>query len=154
MSKLKNSVHLVNATSWVHPEDLKAYEKKVRNFVYTKKGKIRKFLLDDIKDINTNPDPENFIDAQIKKFQSAHRIHNYMKFRAFTEFPPDGKDRNGDEYGLTPEFFHTSFRKDCYTFFGIKCCPCCGEIIEDTQNPAAYSRFVDREKELKGPTVH
>jgi len=32
MSKLKNSVHLVNATSWVHPEDLKAYEKKVRNF--------------------------------------------------------------------------------------------------------------------------
>ena len=32
-------------------------------------------------------------------------------------------------------------------------CPCCGEIIEDTQNPDVYSRFLDNEKELKGPTV-
>jgi len=140
--------------SWVHPEDLKEFEKDVRSFVYTKNGKVRKQLLKDIEKLDTKPEPEEFIDTQVKKFQSAHRLHNYMKFRAFKEFPPNGKDRNGKAYNLTPEFFHDSFMKNCYTFFGIRCCTCCGKIIKDTQNPEAYSRFLEHEKELKEPTVH
>ena len=111
-------------------------------------------LLKDIEKLDTKPEPEEFIDTQVKKFQSAHRLHNYMKFRAFKEFPPNGKDRNGEAYNLTPEFFHDSFMKNCYTFFGIRCCTCCGKIIKDTQNPEAYSRFLEHEKELKEPTVH
>ena len=140
--------------SWVNPQDLKEFEKDIRSFVYTKNGKVRKQLLKDIEKLDTKPEPEEFIDTQVKKFQSAHRLHNYMKFRAFKEFPPNGKDRNGEAYNLTPEFFHDSFMKNCYTFFGIRCCTCCGKIIKDTQNPEAYSRFLELEKELKEPTVH
>lgn len=137
--------------NWVHPEDLRKFEKQVRNFVFTKKGKIRKHLLNDIKDINTNPDPESFIDTQVKKFQSAHRIHNYMKFRAYKEFPDKAEK---ERYDFDPQFYFDSFKEGCYDFFGIECCECCGKIIRDKQNPEAYSRFVIHEKSMKGPTVH
>ena len=137
--------------NWVHPEELRNFKKEARSFVYTKKGKIRKHLLNDIKDINTNPDPERFIDAQVKKFQSAHRIHNYMKFRAYRELPDVQEE---ERYQFTPQWFFKSFMKGCYKFFGIECCDCCGRIVRDTQNPEAYSRFVEHEKRMKGPTVH
>jgi len=155
MSKLKNPVHTVNNISWVHPEDLKQYEKSIRKFVYTKEGKVRKHLLKGLTSKSTfKAEPEMFIECQLNKFKSAHRLDHYMKFRSFVEFPPDGKDKNGNGYGLDPKFYFESFKEGCYEFFGIKCCPCCGEIIEDTQNPDAYSRFVEHEKELKEPTVH
>ena len=141
---------LNNNLDWTHPEDLKDYEKTIRKFVYTKKGEVRKHLLKGL----THAEPEEFIDCQLNKFKSVHRINAYMSFRSFTEFPPDGKDKNGNEYNLTARFYYDNFKKGCFEFFGIKCCPCCGEIVEDTQNPDAYSRFVIYEKELKGPTVH
>ena len=48
MSNIKDTVHSVNNVDWVNPEDLKHYEKSIRNFVYTKKGKVREYLLKDI----------------------------------------------------------------------------------------------------------
>jgi|TARA_Y100000294_G_scaffold35808_1_gene31346 hypothetical protein len=144
-----------NNLDWTHPEDLKDYEKYIREYVYTKKGEVRKHLLKGLTPKSTFKDkPEMFINCQLSKFRNAHRVDAYMRFRSFKEFPPNGKDINGNEYSLDVKFFYDLFKKDCFEFFGIKCCPCCGEIVEDTQNPDAYSRFLDNEKELKGPTVH
>ena len=150
MSNTKKSVHTVNNFSWVHPDDLKRYEKTIRKFVYTKRGKVRKGLLKDIEGLNTKAEPEEFIKCMVKKFHSAHRLNYYMKFRAFREFPGVPEE---ERYQHNAKFYYDGFGEGCFEFFGIKCCPCCGEIIEDIQNPDAYSRFLDNEKELKGPTV-
>jgi hypothetical protein len=131
--------------SWVNPQDLKEFEKDIRSFVYTKNGKVRKQLLKDIEKLNTGPEPEEFIDSLVKKFQSAHRLKAYMDFRAFNEKL---------KHEFDTKFYHDGFKKGCFEFFGVKCCACCGKIIKDTQNPDAYSRFVKHEKELEEPTVH
>ena len=131
--------------SWVNPQDLKEFEKDIRSFVYTKNGKVRKQLLKDIEKLNTRPEPEEFIDSLVKKFQSAHRLKAYMDFRAFNEKL---------KHEFDTKFYHDGFKKGCFEFFGVKCCACCGKIIKDTQNPDAYSRFVKHEKELEEPTVH
>ena len=132
--------------SWVHPEDLKSYEKQIRKFVYTNNGKVRKHLLKDIgPHVETKAEPEGFIKSLLNKFQSAHRLKAYMDFRAFNEKLTHEFDTN---------FYHDGFKKGCFEFFGVKCCTCCGKIMKDTQNPDAYSRFVEHEKELEEPTVH
>jgi hypothetical protein len=142
-------VHPVNNhLDWTHPEDLKDYKKHLKNFIYTKKGKVRKCRLSPLKH-----EPETFIKCQIRIFQSVHRINAYMSFRAFSEFPEvPAKER----YQFTPKYYYDNFKNDCYEFFGVKCCPCCGEIIEDTQNPEAYEEFCKYEKEIKSeqPTLH
>ena len=140
--------------NWVHPDELKDFEKELRHFVYTKNGKLRKHLLNDCKNLNTKPVPEEFINTEIKKLQSAHRIHYYMRFRAYQEFPDVAEE---ERYQHTPRFYWEGFKKGCYTFFGIECCSCldcCGRIIKDTQNPEAYSKFVKTEKRFNDPTVH
>ena len=151
MNNIKDTVHSVNNVDWVNPEDLKHYEKSIRNFVYTKKGKVRKYLLKDIEGLNTYAEPEEFIKCMVHKFRSAHRLNYYMKFRAFKEFPgvPEKK-----RYQHNAKFYYDGFKQGCFEFFGIKCCPCCGGIIKDTQNPDAYAKFLDNEKELQEPTVH
>jgi len=131
--------------SWVNPQDLKEFEKDIRSFVYTKKGKVRKQLLKDIVEYDTKAEPEEFIESLVKKFQSAHRLKAYMDFRAFNEKL---------KHEFDTKFYHDGFKKGCFEFFGVKCCTCCGKIIKDTQNPDAYSRFVEHEKELEEPTVH
>ena len=131
--------------SWVNPQDLKEFEKDIRSFVYTKKGKVRKQLLKDIVEYDTKAEPEEFIESLVKKFQSAHRLKAYMDFRAFNEKL---------KHEIDTKFYHDGFKKGCFEFFGVKCCTCCGKIIKDTQNPDAYSRFVEHEKELEEPTVH
>ena len=155
--KQDSELHQVNNNlSWAHPEDLKDYEKGLRNFVYTKKGKVKKYLLKDVDKLNVKAEPETFIKCLVKKFQNAHRLNAYMSFRSFTEFPPDGKDKDGNGYGLDPRFYIDGFKKNCFEFFGIKCCECCGEIIEDTKNPNAYKRFCKYERGIKSdqPTLH
>ena len=137
--------HPVNdLLDWTHPEDLKAFKKDLKNFVYTKKGEVKKDLLKHPSKLK----PEEFIRCTVSQFQSAHRLDAYMSFRSFTEFPPDGKDKDGNGYGLDPRFYIDGFKKNCFEFFGIKCCECCGEIIEDTKNPDAYERFCKYEKEI------
>jgi hypothetical protein len=131
--------------SWVNPQDLKEFEKDIRSFVYTKNGKVRKQLLKDIEKYDTKAEPEEFIDSLVKKFESAHRLKAYMDFRAFNEKL---------KHEFDTKFYHDGFKKGCFEFFGVKCCTCCGKIIKDTQNPDAYSRFVEHEKELEEPTVH
>ncbi len=133
--------------SWANPQDLKEFEKDIRSFVYTKNGKVRKQVLKDKGDIVEFkfPEPEEFIDSLVKKFQSAHRLKAYMDFRAFNEKL---------KHELDTKFYHDGFKKGCFEFFGVKCCTCCGKIIKDTQNPDAYLRFVKHEKELEEPTVH
>jgi len=131
--------------SWANPQDLKEFEKDIRSFVYTKYGKVRKQLLKDIEKLNTGPEPEEFIDSLVKKFQSAHRLKAYMDFRAFNEKL---------KHEFDTKFYHDGFKKGRFEFFGVKCCTCCGKIIKDTQNPDAYLRFVKYEKELEEPTVH
>ena len=151
---LKFQYNFNDSKNWVHPDELIEFEKEIRSRVYTKNGKVRKQLQNDIKDINIKPSPEGFIKAEIKKLQSAYRIHNYMKFRAFKEFPDVAEK---ERYQYTPRFYWKEFNRGCYTFFGIECCSClecCGLIIKDTQNPDAYSRFLKHEKNMKGPTVH
>ena len=151
--KQDSEFHPVNNNlSWVHPEDIKDYERNLRNFVYTKKGKVKKRLPKSF----DKEEAEMFIKCQVNKFRSAHRLDDYMSFRSFREFPPDGKDKNGDGYSLDAKFYYDSFARNCFEFFGIKCCPCCGEIIEDTQNPEAYERFCKYEIQIKSEqrTLH
>ena len=150
---LKFHYNFNDCKNWVPPDELKDLEKRLRSFVYAKDSTLRKHILKFIKG-KDKQSPEEFINTQLKELQSAYRIHNYMKFRAYEEFPDAAEE---ERYQFTPLFFSDGFKRGCYTFFGIKCCnclECCGLIIKDTQNPEAYSRFVEHEKRMKGPTVH
>ena len=91
--------------SWANPQDLKEFEKDIRSFVYTKNGKVRKQLLNDIEKLNTRPEPEEFINSLVKKFQSAHRLKAYMDFRASNEKL---------KHELDTKFYHDGFKKGCF----------------------------------------
>jgi|TARA_B100001964_G_scaffold234079_1_gene292198 hypothetical protein len=69
------------------------------------------------------------------------RLHAYMNFRAQLEFPDKEQPHEFDE-----EWYFQQMLGGCFTFFGINCCPCHGEIVEDTQNPKAYEKFCELEK--------
>ena len=80
---------------------------------------------------------------------SSYRLKAYMDFRAFHE---------KQKHDFTHLFYLKGFNEGCFRFFGINCCECCGEIIEDEQNPTAYEMFCEFEdeelKKLKQRTVH
>ena len=148
----KKNLNFNDSKNWVHPDELKEFEKDLRSFVYAKDSTLRKRIHNVVKD-GSKQSPEDFINTQLKMMRSSHRIHHYMKFRGYKEFP----DAAEEEKYHTPQFYWNAFKGGCYTFYGIECCSClecCGLIIKDTQNPEAYSRFVEYEKRMKGPTVH
>ena len=153
MTSKKTNINFNDSKNWVHPDELRDFEKQLRSFIYTKDSTLRKQIHNVVKN-GSKQSPEDFINRQLKMLQSAYRIHNYMKFRAYKEFPDSAED---ERYQHTPQFYSDGFKSGCYTFFGIECCSClecCGLIIKDTQNPEAYTRFVEYEKRMKGPTVH
>jgi len=81
---------------------------------------------------------------------NTYRLKAYMDFRAFHE---------NVKNEFTHIFYLDGFNKGCFTFFGVKCCDCCGRILKDEQNPTAYKWFCEFENEeiekiKKGPTVH
>ena len=80
---------------------------------------------------------------------NTYRLKAYMDFRAFHEKL---------KHKFTESFYIKSFFDGCFNFFGIKCCDCCGRILEDTQNPTAYERFCEFEdeeiKKLEQRTMH
>lgn len=139
--------------NWTPPYRLKKFEKYLHKYLFTKNNKLKKSLKKLAEKSGIPADPDGFIKSQTDKFKNAHRIDAYMKFRARAEFPDDPED---ERYQLKPEFFMDNFYRGIFKFFGIECCECCGRIIEDTQNPSAYSRFCKYETEIKSkePTIH
>ena len=81
---------------------------------------------------------------------NAYRLKAYMDFRAFHE---------KQKHEFTEKFYIGGFYNGCFTYFGVKCCDCCGRILKDEKNPTAYEWFCEFENEeiekiKKGPTVH
>ena len=67
--------------SWANPQDLKEFEKDVRSFVYTKKGKVRKQLLKDIVEYDTKAEPEEFIKEVRKRDDAVKLLTKGNKFK-------------------------------------------------------------------------
>ena len=139
--------------NWAPPKHLKWYEKYLNKCIFTKKNKLRKGLKKLAEKAGAKPNPASFIKSQLSKFKNAHRLNAYMKFRSFGEFP-DLSEK--ERYQLAPKFFMDNFKHGVFKFFGIRCCECCGKIIEDAENPSAYKRFCMYETDIKSkqPTVH
>ncbi len=64
--------------------------------------------------------------------KAAKRLHAYMAFRA---------QREGTEHKLTREWYERQIAQRIFDFFGVEMCAEHGELLYDSQNPAAFAAW-------------
>ena len=131
--------------NWVPPNHKTQYKKWIKN-IYSTTGSSKEFR-ERIEKFKKSGKPgfDEWFDGFI---QSAYRIKTYMDFRAYHE----KQKHEFDEF-----FYLKSFQQGCFNFFGIECCPGCGQILKDKQNPVAlewFEEFENKEIEKSKPSVH